>query len=71
MPKVAVNDTTWTEVLDGAGFCWSAANMQYSFTGDETETLRIDGGNQINSIAGKILYAKSFSKFGEVISVAE
>ena len=71
MAKVAVNNTTWTEVLIGGGFCLSTQKMKYSFTGDDTGTLVINPDNQINSASGKTLYAKSFSSFGEVTAVAE
>lgn len=71
MPKVQVNSETWTEVLNGAGFCISTQKIIYSFTGDDTEDFQIPSDSQVNSIVGKILYAKSISSFGEVTAVGE
>lgn len=75
MGKIAVNDTTYTEVLDGAGFCISDTEIKYAF-GDTTPTdadsFVLNPRNQINGMSGKKLWAKSVA-FGssEVTAVLE
>ena len=59
---VTVNDSTWTQVLDGEGFAICGASVLYSFHATApTVGFPIDGGNQVNGAAGEILWAKSLA----------
>ncbi len=62
MAKTTVNNTTFTEVLDGAGFCISDAEITYEF-GDTQPTgandFTLNPRSQINGTEGKKLWAKS------------
>ena len=69
---VAINDTTWTEVLDGAGFVICSAGALYSFHATApTDQFFIEGGNQVNGIAGQKLWAKSIGATAGVSSNPE
>ena len=58
---VEINNTTWTQVLDGEGFAICGVPVQYAFntTATITEFFTADAGVQVNSASGQILYAKS------------
>lgn len=57
---VTINESTWTEVLDGAGFVICSAGAHYSFHATApAASFFIEGGNQVNGIAGQKLWAKS------------
>lgn len=59
---VSINDTTWTEVLNGEGFVICSASVIYSFHATApTDSFPVDGGNQVNGISGQKLWAKSLS----------
>ena len=62
MAKVLINNTSFTMVLDGAGFCISDNEVKYAFgdtepTDDDAFTL--NPRSQVNSVYGKKLWAKS------------
>ena len=57
---VTINDTTWTEVLDGEGFVLCSAGVFYSFHATApTGSFFVEGKNQVNGISGQKLWAKS------------
>lgn len=61
MAKVTVNNTTFTEVLDGAGFCISEGEILYAFkatTPTNDDSFKILPNKQVNGMAGKKLWAK-------------
>ena len=59
---VTINNSTWTEVLDGAGFAICPAGVYYSFHATApTASFFVDGGDQVNGTAGQKLWAKSIS----------
>lgn len=62
MAKVPVNNTTYTEVLDGAGFCISDNEIKYAFgatTPTDDDSFILNPRSQVNSAVGKKLWAKS------------
>jgi len=66
-----INDTTLTEVLDGAGFCYSEYEIEYYFgadaaTAEAAGRILLNPRSQINGDEGKILWAKAV-KFETVI----
>ena len=76
MAKVAVNNSTFTEVLDGAGFCTSDATIEYEFGATQpsgTGSFLRNPRDQMNGAAGKKLWAKACAPHtaAEVTSVAE
>ena len=61
MAKIYVNSTTYTTVLDGAGFCISDVEMKYAF-GDaptDEDCFTLNPRSQVNGLVGKILWAKA------------
>ena len=64
MARITINNSTWTQVLDGAGFCISSAETEYAFN-DVTPTVAdaftISATEQINGLDGKILWAKAIA----------
>ncbi len=57
---IGINDTTWTQVLDGEGFVICSAGAFYSFHATApTDKFFVEGGNQINGAVGQVLWAKS------------
>lgn len=65
--SVSINNSTWTQVLDGAGFAICQAGVYYSFHATApTAQFFVDGGNQVNGTAGQILWAKSISATSSV-----
>ncbi len=66
---IGINDTTWTQVLDGDGFVICAAGVYYSFHATApTDSFFIDGGDQVNGTTGQILWAKSIGATAGVSS---
>ncbi len=66
---IAINNTTWTEVLDGGGFVICSAGAYYSFHATApTDSFFIGGGDQINGISGQKLWAKSIGATAGVSS---
>ena len=62
MAQITVNDTSYTQVLDGAGFCISEVEMKYAFGATEptdSDSFTLNARSQINGIDGKILWAKA------------
>ncbi len=62
MSKVTVNNTAYTEVLDGSGFCISDNEIKYAFgetTPTDEDSFTLNPRNQINGTTGKKLWAKS------------
>lgn len=58
---VEVNDTTYTLVLDGAGFVYSSEEIDYIFSDTEPSGtgMRINPRNQMRGMTGQKLWAKS------------
>lgn len=66
---IGINDTTWTEVLDGEGFVICSAGVLYSFHATApTDSFFVEGGSQVNGASGQILWAKSISATAGVSS---
>ncbi len=64
MARITVNDTTYTQVLDGIGFCISEAEVRYAFgatTPTDADCFTLDPRAQINGIDGMILWAKAIA----------
>ena len=64
MAKIEINNTSYTQVLDGAGFVTSEVENKYAFTDDATPPTDEDSftrnpRDQVNGSNGKILWAKS------------
>jgi len=77
MAKIAINSKTLTEVLDGAGFCYSESEIKYYFGANaaEAETageILLSPRTQINGIADKKIWAQTtgFSS-GYVTAITE
>ena len=60
MARITINNSTWTQVLDGAGFCISSAETEYAFD-DVADAFTISATEQINGLDGKILWAKAIA----------
>ncbi len=57
---ITIDETTWTEVLDGEGFVICAAGVHYSFHATApTDSFFVRGSGQVNGIFGQKLWAKS------------
>jgi len=79
MAKVTINNTSFTEVLDGAGFVWcDAADVVYEFGDTQPsvvvdETAKRNPRDQVNGFADKTLWAMlpSNGDFTEATVVSE
>ena len=68
---IAINDTTWTEVLDGEGFVICQAGANYSFHDTApTDSFFVEGGHQVNGTTGEKLWAKSIGADAGVSSTS-
>jgi hypothetical protein len=72
--KVTINDTTYTMVLDGAGYIHTRCDMEYLFSDTEPTGIGMARltGDEVSSIAGQVMWARSTDfKVGVVISNEE
>ena len=74
MAKIIVNDQTLTQVLDGAGFCFSEQPVAYYFGADATSAeaagrIPLEQRCQMNGTNGQIMWAKS-TDFPQALVVA-
>lgn len=68
---VEINSSTWTQVLSGAGFSICQGGTYYSFHPTApTDQFYVPAGEQVNSIAGQILWAKAGSLENSVSSTS-
>lgn len=69
--SIKVNNTSYTKVLDVAGFCYSEDNIYYVFSStqpaNDKKGIMIEGCNQMGNLEGAILWAKSISSYSYVI----
>jgi hypothetical protein len=58
---VTVNSSTYTEVLDGAGFAYSESEIEYLFsaTTPTGDGMNLSAREQITGAAGQVLWARS------------
>ena len=61
MAKTTINNNTFTEVLDGAGFCISEVETIYSFgtTPSIEDSFTLGPRGQVNGFNNKTLWAMS------------
>lgn len=59
--SIQINDTTWTEVLDGEGFVVAPAHVQYSFNSTDaiTDFFQVPKKEPVHGTDGQKLYARS------------
>ena len=64
--EILLNNSTYTEVLDGEGFVYSAQELEYQFSPLQPtgRGFRIFARNQINGALGQKLWARAISFFG-------
>ena len=66
---IAINSSTWTQVLSGEGFAICSAMVRYSFHATApAASFEVKGGNQVNGATGQILWAKSIGATAGVSS---
>lgn len=58
---IEVNDTTYTLVLDGAGFVYSSEEIEYLFSPTQPSTtgMKLNPRNQMRGMTGQKLWARS------------